>query len=192
MTTARTLSCGHRKQTGYKVGRETDEPNTVCFFVSNSLILQSLYPREEMDQWPLYRKLKQSGSKFQKLSVWTHFILNCYTSVISEGTLSKKKRSPFFLFTSRLNSQGVHKFLHGNSNLQQKSILEVVHPRCAWSIIRIGNLQSEHNWCMLFLFICQEWLRILRVTVSSFLYYIIYLWPDDGLIGAETCSHSDK
>ena len=27
---------------------------------------------------------------------------------------------------------------------------------------------------------------------SSSLYYIICLWPDDGLIGAETCSHSDK
>jgi hypothetical protein len=30
------------------------------------------------------------------------------------------------------------------------------------------------------------------VTVSSYLYYMIYLWPDDGLIGAETCSHADK
>jgi hypothetical protein len=50
MTTARTLSCGHRKQTGYKVGRETDEPKTVYFFVSNNLKLQSLYPRKEIDQ----------------------------------------------------------------------------------------------------------------------------------------------
>jgi hypothetical protein len=30
------------------------------------------------------------------------------------------------------------------------------------------------------------------ITVSSSLYYIIYLRPDDGLIGAETCSQSDK
>ena len=41
----------------------------------------------------------------------------------------------------------------------------------------------------------RPWIKILYffcVTVSSCLYYMIYLWPDDGLVGAETCSHSDK
>jgi hypothetical protein len=56
-----------------------------------------------------------------------------------------------------------------------------------------GLKLTEHSLYILFLFIFQsDYMTILRVTVCSSLYYIIYLWPDDGLIGAETYSHSDK
>jgi len=58
--------------------------------------------------------------KIPKLSVWTLFILNFYTSVVFEGFLGKKKRWKFFLFKTRLNAQGVQKFLHGNLILQKK------------------------------------------------------------------------
>jgi len=38
--------------------------------------------------------------------------------------------------------------------------------------------------------LCRVRLNVLEHSGS--LYYIICLCPDDGLIGAETCSHSDK
>ena len=44
---------------------------------------------------------------------------------------------------------------------------------------------------LVFLFVCQSdyMFRPQRLAPSI---YIICLWPDDDLIGAETCSHTDK